>query len=213
MNDYERMLTGDAVAREQFAKEKLTLVRLRVKKFVLRHPAADYFKNELFSVGSLTLVKCINRASDENKTPIKNFDGYASRCIDRDLCAKWSEEEYGCVRVPARTQSRHRRNNSDEPRRWPKQEEIRNDGPDGEEILMNDMDSLPGRSNPTAEFIVMDEILRGCCTNEIERQIVRRQAEGGWTIMEIANEVGLDESEVTSALDTIYDRYMQRNSA
>lgn len=193
---YPLVVAGDKSAREEMILSNMPMVTVKVRAYLSQFPHCAHLLEDLLSQGYVGLIEAVNSmvgktAEDPNPT------GFMSVYIHHAIGELMDYES--AVRVPQRTFLR-KKSNGQEIRVPTKEASI------GAEHVFE----REAQRDPRSLTDLTDEILDGCCENEVEKQIVALRADGR-SDADIAAILGIPKTTTYMMRRGIYARFLERN--
>ena len=168
-----RMAAGDAAARDDLITHNLRLVVYLAKKYESSGVPAE----DMISIGTIGLIKAVNTFTPERSIKLAT---YASRCIGNEI-----------LMYLRKSSNRRQEASIDEP--------LNVDG-DGNELLLSDIlgsdeNQISQRLEQDAERAVLRRAVDSLSPRE--RQIMELRYLQGKTQMEVAQEIGISQAQVS----------------
>ena len=181
---------GDADARRRMIEGNMPLVVAKVDSFLAEFPNLTYLRDDLTSAGFVALVQAVNKIA-EGKVRT-NANGYIGVSINAAVGHLLEDES------PIQV------SHGDRQRAKAKGEEIEVPAVANK---MPDHCRLP--IAPQAQKVQARDLLRSCCKDDMERQILRL-CESGCTYRQIAAQVPYKKSQIGNIVNRIEADYCQK---
>lgn len=186
---YDRVATGDIVARDRLIEANIGLVHTRVRAFLTSFPKLRYLRNDMIAAGLLALTKACERMRLEGPVTGRNPTGYIYVCVSNAI-GHLVEREISTV--PDRTQRLARQK--------------------GHALRAPRHVSFGDRDIPDCREMVESETMAAidaACQTDLDRTIVRMRREGH-SDQDIADATDIARATIWVLRREIYARFLEQ---
>lgn len=217
---YPAIMTGDWEAREKMIHNNMSLVFAKVQAFLRLRPEMGYLYDDLIATGFAALTQAVNTMQNHtSETATDNPTGYLLVTIDNELRRLTSEETLVLIfpDTPSVNQGAVTESELED-----YVTEADENAATAVAMAVEDQDiDRPSRERSRSQeeiiptvpdhvaLIELRELIDVCCATEFDRQIVAMRV-SGHTQEDIAELLGMNQSDVSSTLTTIYVRLQKR---